>query len=301
MSLTELEYVKQQISLGRRLHFHDGVWWEQQGPFYCRPAFRFKKIVPGTARPGMLRRWMPYSHAVPERKMANRMLTYYAITRPALTQYDVGLLGSNKRKAVRRGISRCDIRILRAEELSRYKEDFREAVVSQAVRQQQDGFGLPPSYYAAHFEEWWQATVRLFTLPGRDVWGAFVSGKLIAYYDVLRVEEVANFEVMKVNTDYYTCYPVDGLYHTMICAYRDDPRCEMILNGGPSKASLDAFKELHQFKLTDIPIYTQGAGLYGLATKLMGAATAAKQRFAKRRASPEPAEAPEPTLPERND
>jgi len=301
VSLTELEYVKQQISLGRRLHLHDGVWWKRVAPLYHTPAYRFKKIAPGSARPAMSKGGLMYSHVVPESTTANRMLTCYAITRPWLSQYDVGILNAKRRNCVKRGLLRCGIRRLEAEETDRHKEDIREVVISQAARQQRDGFGTPPSYYATHFEEWWQAAVRLFTLPGRDLWGAFVAGKLVAYVFIEQVEEVANFVAVKANSEYKVSCPVDALYHTVICALRDDPRCAMIVSGGPSKAGLATFKEQYQFKLTEIPIYTRGAGLYGLATRLMGAATAAKQRFAKRRASPEPAEAPEPTLPESND
>jgi len=285
VSLTELEYVEQEKSLGRRLHFNDGVWWEQQGPLYCRPAYRFKKIVPGKAKPGTLRRWLPHSHVVPERAVANRTLTYYAITRPSLSQYAIETLGASKRKSVRRGISRCDVRIMEPGELDRHKDDVREIALMQATRQQRDGFGLPPKYYDDHFEDWWRDQTRTYRLPGRDLWGAFISGKLVGYLLVELVEEVADFTAGKCNTEYSACCPWDALYYKAICALRDDPRCEMLVNGGPCKASLAAFKEQHLFRLTDVPVFTQGLGLYRLATGVSRLGAMARQRV-RRRASP---------------
>jgi hypothetical protein len=293
MSLSESEYVEQEKSIACRVHLHDGVWWKRTAPFHFKPAYEFKRVVPGSARPAWLRGGLTYSHVVLESATANRTLTYYAITRPRLSQYNLGMLSAKRRNCVKRGNSRCESRLLETEEIDRYVEDIREIVVSQAAHQQSDGFGLPPEFYAVHFEDWWRKEGSLYKMPGRDLWGAFASGKLVAYCHILHVEEVANFVTVKANSAYKALCPVDALYHTVICALRDNPRCTMIVSGGPSKASLASFKEQYQFRLTDIPIYTRGARPHGLAIRLVDTATAARQRFAKWKAS-SPDVGPEP-------
>ncbi|HPR69775.1 MAG TPA: hypothetical protein PLJ99_10845, partial [Kiritimatiellia bacterium] len=135
--LTEAQYAEQQRRLGRRLHEHDGVWWEEIRRFYCKPAFVYKAFDRGSARPAPGRSWLGYSHPVPDAGQANRFLPVMTLTRDRLDGFGLPALPQKKRNQVRRALERCEVRPL-ADVVS-CLERLREINLSQVRRHDQGG------------------------------------------------------------------------------------------------------------------------------------------------------------------
>lgn len=284
--LTEAQYVEQQRALGRRLHEHDGVWWDEVYPRYCKPAFIYKVVPRGSARPARWRSWLGYGHLVARPEEANRTLPMMALDRAHLDGFGLPKLPSKKRNNVRRALEKCAVAPLT--DLETHLERLRQINVSQALRHEEGGGAqVPASRYVAEADSWRAQTRALFALAGREWWGAFVDGQLAAYLRTYQVDDVRVIEQAKVDADYYKFYPMDALYFTVLAAAAADPGCRLILNGRPMHPSLNHFKEQFLFAAVAFPYYSTHAGLMELGKRL-------KFRWADRRRRREAPPAPEP-------
>ncbi len=56
---------------GKRVVYHNGIWWERVRPFYSWPLNFLKAYPRGTVRPPFLSRAIGYAHVVPTEAEAN--------------------------------------------------------------------------------------------------------------------------------------------------------------------------------------------------------------------------------------
>ena len=268
--LTEAEFVEQQRSLGCRIHEHDGVFWEEVYPFYCKPAFIYKPFDRGEAKPARLRSLLGYSHQVRNPQQGNRSLSMMVLEREGFDGFCLQKLPSKKRNQVRRALEQCVIQPITDIEVN--LERIREINVSQAMRHEHGaGAETPVSRYTKEAEEWRAQMRREFAFEGREWWGAFVDGVLTAYLRTYQVEKIRVIQQAKADTASLKFHPMDALYFTVLSSAAADPTCQSIVNGDPKHASLNHFKEQFLFRAVEYPYYSSNAWLVETAKRLSSA------------------------------
>ena len=282
--LTEAQYVEQQRALGRRIHEHDGVFWEEIHPFYCKPAFVYKAFACGAARPARWRSLLGYSHQVLRPEQANRSLPVMVLPRERLEGFGLPALPQKKRNNVRRALEHCEVRMI--ENIESVLERLRAINLSQAVRHDQGaGSEVSAQRYTAEADAWRAQMRREAALAGREWWGAYVGGELAAYLRTFQVEDIRVIQQAKADTDYLKSYPMDAIYYNVLLAAAADPVCRLIVNGRPQHPSLNHYKEQFLFRADEFPYYSSHALLVELGKR----ALQLQKRF--RRTGRPPAEA----------
>jgi hypothetical protein len=250
-----------------KLHRFGEVWWEQQQPFYAKPAFEFQCFVPGAAKPDRKKGFLVYSHQVPGPEMGNRFIDWMILQGEDLRQFSLGCLRSEKRNQVRKGLKNCEVRII--PDIEPHLEQALRINATQAERHMATGwFTRSPAYFARHAQAWKAETRLYFSLPGWQWWGAFVQGQLVAYMRTLQVADVLFIMSMKNQTEFLKLCASDAIYFTALEAARRSGSVSRIVNGGPMRPSLDRFKEQFLFKRTSIPYFLAGEALLRLGTRL---------------------------------
>ena len=262
--LTEAQYVEQQRSLGRRIHEHDGVWWDAPYPFYSKPTFEFRAFAPGEAKPRWSRSFMGYSHQVPEPAMGNRFAEFMILEGAALRAFSMAGLRSEKRNQVRKGLKRCDV--LPIPDMRKHVEEARAINIAQAERHRAHGnLGSPASHYRDRTSAWESEFMRQASLPGWERWGAFVQGQLVAYMNAVQIESVLLILYMKTHTDFMALCPTDAIYFTVLDQAARNAACRRIVNGGVDREGLNRYKEQFLFKRVPVPYFTARQALYRVA------------------------------------
>ena len=256
--LSEAEFAREQEKLGLRIHQNGGVWWEQVNRMYCKPAFEFQVLRPGTARPHLRHALLGYSHQVPEASLGNRTVRFMILEGDDLRGFDIPRLSVKKRNQVRKGLDQCEVRPL--DEIESHLEQMRLINMSQAARQ--DRVDVPPEYYEQKAEAWRRQIRLYFSHAGYRWSGAFRDGTLIAYLSTLSVAGVTFVQVVKSHTDHLISCPVDALYYKALLGASRDPGCQMVVNGGPANRGLDHFKEQFLFRPRPFSYYTANEPVY---------------------------------------
>lgn len=268
--LSESIYAEQQREIGRKIHEHDGIFWEQPYPFYSRPVFFMSAFQVGAAKPHFLKRILGYSHQITDANKATDFKTFMELNREKLNDYSIQKLLPKKRSQVRQALKFCEIKLiveLNAEVLER----IRQINIQQALRQE-SGYGAetPSDRYIKEKEDWEKQVQREFALQGREWWGAYLEGVLIAYVKTYQVGSVRIIEQTKTDSQYLKYKPMDALYYTIIEKASKDLSCEKIINGTPLHPSLNLYKEQFLFEQVSYPYYTSNYKFNQLIRKLLG-------------------------------
>lgn len=257
--ITEEEFAREEVKLGKSVHFHQGRWWVRAAPFYCKPVHEFRPIRRGESRPRLWRSFLGYSHQVPDNEEAARWLRWNILHSDSLRAFSLQRIGGKKRNKVRQGLHQCEVRRLELGSIT--LEQMREINIQQARRFAEAGEAgtfLPAEYYERQQERWRADISRYFFHAGHEFLGAFVGGVLAAYVDLIRIEDTWMFGAVKSRTDMLEHRPVDALYFTILSNAAADATCARVVNGGPDGAreSLIRFKEEWGLKVVSIPYYS---------------------------------------------
>lgn len=252
--LTVIEYAEQQRSLGRRIHFHDGVYWEELYPFYCKPAFIYKPFDIG-ARPARFHSLLGYTHQVLLPLQGNRSIFLMELNRTRLDGFSLSQLPSRKRTYVRRALEQCMIKPIT--DIERFLERMLEINISQALRQEKGaGVETPVKRFTEAAGEWRRQMRQEFALKGREWWGAFTADDiLVAYIRTHQVDGIRDIYQTKSDTEYLKVHPMEALYFTILEKAASDPTCKRIVNSRPMHPSLNHFKEGFLFRAVEYPFY----------------------------------------------
>jgi hypothetical protein len=266
--IREEEYGRQALALGRHGHRHDGTWWTGPSPFYAKPLFEFRTLVPGTARPSPWRALLGYSHMVPEPRYGNWKKEYMILEGEALRTFGLDRLSGKKRNQVRKGLRSLEVHSL--DSVDPYLEEIRTIYISQATRHTEfyDRPDTPPSYYVDHEKEWRERERRSLASCGRRVWGAFSAERLVAFLVCSHIEDTRFIEKMKSHTDFLSACPSDALYFRVLDDAARDPECSRVVNPGLRGQGLNRYKEQFLFRLTAVPVYASRPRLLALAERL---------------------------------
>jgi hypothetical protein len=258
--LTADQFAEQQRALGRRIHEHAGVHWEEVYFGYCKPAFAFQAIAPGAARPARRRSVLGYSHRVEEPAQANRFARRCCWS--ATAWMDSGCRACRRKRgttcAARWSIARCGPSTISNGIWSASAPSTRPKPNGTKT-----GFGAetPARRYVAEAESWRAQMRREFALAGREWWGAFVGDVLAAYLRTYQVEDVRIIEQAKTDTDCLKHHPMDALYFEVLSRAAADPACRLIVNGRPQHSSLNHFMEQFLFRPAELPYYSSNAAM----------------------------------------
>ena len=266
--MTLAEYAEQQCFLGRRIHEHDGIYWEEVYPFYCKPAFFYKPINRDDARPSSLRSLCGYSHRVENPLQGNSVIPTMALDRSRLDDFSLQRLSSKKRNQVRRGMEKCIINQIT--DMEEYLDRMLEINISQAVRQEKGGVGVetPVTRFTVMADKWRLQMRREFTLRHREWWGAFYGDMLVAYMRIHQVDNILDIYQTKADSVYLGVYPMDALYFTILEKAASNPTCSLIVNSRPMHATLNHFKEAFLFRALELPFYFSNLKLFNLAKRM---------------------------------
>lgn len=268
-ALSEQEYVEQNPQYFRRLHVHDGIWWDQIYPGYARPAFKFRSMAPKTARPAWAKSWLGYSHCVPDTEMGNAVVRYMVLEGEDLRAFSLARLGTLKRNRVRKGCKHCEVK--EVPDLESCLEEAREVCASHSLRgaSTRHAHHVAPSFFTEQADTWRKQMRRDFACRGRSWFGAWHAGRLVGYIATLRVEDVLLIEKVKLHTEFLPQCPSDALYFYVLSEAARDETCRRIINSAPQRPGLDRFKELFFFKPTSLPLYVSNPVFYRLAMQAM--------------------------------
>ena len=258
-------YIEQERALGRVLHLGGGVWWRQMSPFHCKPAVRLQAVERGGARPSRLRSLAGYSHVVADPAQANSVLSVMERRQEPGVPFGLGDLSSSRRSKVRRGLKKNEVR--RIEDLEPLIEDVRQIVIST---RQRTGVGLPVSYYEQRREKWRGDMLRLFGMADRPWWGAFVGGRLVAYYQTAWLEDTLEICAAKSHSDHLANYPNDALLYVVMDEAFNRMGCRRVEYGDWTAQDdrLQYFKQSYGFERRDFPQYLHLNPLAGPVLRL---------------------------------
>lgn len=245
-------FIEQQIALGYSLHQNDGIWWQQQSPFYCKSALRYEKMLPGEARPLRLMSIAGYSHFTPDVESANSMYSVMMMEWERGQLFDMSALSSRRRSAVRRGQKKNEVRVIT--DLEPILEDVRQVVISTRLR---TGVGLPVAYYEEKYKKWRKDMLALFEMRDRFWWGAFIDGQLVAYYHTILVEDTLSIGAAKSHTEFLANCPNDTILYSVMCHAFNELGCRYIEYGdwAENDDKLFYFKQSYGFSKWDFPEY----------------------------------------------
>ena len=252
-------FAHEERRLGKKIHLHKGVWWEQSSPFYCKPINEFSSFVPKSSTPNLLKALFGYSHQVPDSSKATRFVSWNILDGENLINFSLDCLKPSKRRTIRKGLQQCMIKYLLPTENN--IEQMRQINISQAKKfegTRESGTFLSSEYYDLKATEWREQTRRLFTHLGNYFVGAYVGHTLVAYINLIQIEDTLKIGAVKSCSEYLQHRPVDALYFTVLSMAAKSRVFTRIVNGGPDgePESLTYFKgEFHIIPIS-FPYYT---------------------------------------------
>jgi hypothetical protein len=144
-------------------------------------------------------------------------------------------LSGNVRSKVRRGLKRCQVRVVSFAELSR----LGAAADADTMARQ----GRAPKLAGAAWGEYWEAAA---ATPGMEGWGAFVGDELAAFLVTVRFADgPVEFMLARSRSEHLNAYPNNALIYTcteeMLCR-RGVPKITFGLESLEPVGPLDEFK-----------------------------------------------------------
>ena len=267
--LTIDEFVDQNPHLFRRLHYHDGVWWDEVYPGLVQPALKYQELIPGARRPAFQHRILGYRHLLPAGQIGHYSTDYMVLEGDRLREFSLQHLPKGRRNIVRRGLKNCHIADI--DDLEPWLEQARLVCVSHAERgsDTRSTFHSRPSFFIDQAEVWRAQMRRDFAHQGRRWLGAWYQGQLVAYLVVLRVGDIAILDKHKSHTDYLQHFTADALYYTFLEWLAGDETCRRVYNSSPQRAGLDHFKQQFLFEPLKVPMYLSRPWLFHGANTVM--------------------------------
>ena len=258
--ISEETFALEEKKLGKQVHLHDGVWWIRTAPFYYKPINEFRPFPPNSATPHPFKSLGGYSHQISDSTQATRYVRWNILQGDALKTFSLDRISGKKRNKVRMGIRHCRVDFFKDSDV--LLEQMRSINISQASRFQLGGEKktyLLPEYYEQHADKWYSDITKYFNHKGHHFLGAFVDDILVAYIDLIQLEDTWIFGAVKSTDEYFKYRPVDSLYYTVLILASQCDKCKRVVNGGgfDERESLTHFKREFLLTPVDIPYYNQ--------------------------------------------
>lgn len=250
--MTECEYAAQLQSLGKKVHFHDGIWWQRVRRGYCRPIWRSRCFSSKTARPSLFEAFLGYSHGT---VLEDQNKSPYKVMQRELgrsEKFSIETFSSNRRSKIRRGLKRLDVKLVT--DIKPYLSRMME-VASDARKR--TGAGQPVEYYQTHGTTWQRTIHTMAGMKDNFFLVALKDDILVAYYHCLIIDKIMSITAAKSHSEYLRDYPNDALAFKSLEYAFNQWGCSSVLFGDYATAdtSLNLFKEGYGFQCVKIPQY----------------------------------------------
>lgn len=248
--MTGAKYAKQLTQIGKKTHFYKGVWWQEVKPFYYWPADLFQTFPSKQSRPSMLKALIGFEHIVYNKSEANSILSILSIEN--LQNYALEKLPKKKRNQIRRGLEKAKVERIMDKNII-IKQGH---LINQSALSRQGRFPNIAKCYTS-YTEWEKEINKNFSLIDREIWGAFIKDKLIAYIRTINIEKNIFITNAMSHSDYLSFYPNDALIYTYLTNKKETaPDIKRVLFGlYCSKKSINKFKMQLGFQKVDFPLY----------------------------------------------
>jgi hypothetical protein len=242
--LSPEELARQQADVEDTVHWNRGFWWRQARPFFWLPCFPYEEIDHSQGWPARIRSLAGYTHLAKAKSESNGL--YRAIVRENMPEYSISYLSREKRKKVRHGLSKLQLRVLTSSELL---EDGYEVYVSWHNRVQWGRNKCKRSVYMQWISKALMQPKRLFL-------GAYHADKLVAFMLPFACNGEVSPSYIASHSDSLPLHPNDFLYHALLTISRQTRGIRMAEFGVvSSKTSLNTFK-LAYGKVVEFPSFT---------------------------------------------
>lgn len=151
--------------------------------------------------------------------------------------YSLNNLSSNCRRNVRKGLNRCQIRLMSFDELYSHGMPLNLDTLSRQGRSDQ---------VFSNDHHWKRLCQAGKELEQIEVWGAFVQNELGSYIITSQLGPVVSVLFSHSRTDLLAAHPSPALYFTMIQSLLQRPGVEAVYNGAEwltTSMGLDRFKQ----------------------------------------------------------
>jgi hypothetical protein len=164
--------------------------------------------------------------------------------------FGIEALPSKRRSKVRRGFKKVQVALITESES--YLDDMLEIVKSARER---TSAGLPTRYYDKRSNQWRSWIRTSANYPGRFIFGALVSGRLVSYFFCTAVEKSLYIDAAKSHSDFLNLYANDALLFAVMDFAFNTLKVRKLVYGeyAPQDAHLNYFKESYGFSAESIP------------------------------------------------
>lgn len=202
---------------------------------------------PKSSFPSSYKALVGYEHMVPAGVNYNAILPVMSVG--DIKGYSLERLEKKKRNQIRRGLERIEVK--EVSNLNQIIKESYEINISALSRQNRVAKGYP-----SNFKKWQKEIQKTFNLPGREMWGAFLKNKLVAYLRSYFVEDTIFITNTMSHTDYLSFYPNDALLFSYILHCKEKRELRTITLGlWCEKQSLNKYKEQMGFRRIDFPLF----------------------------------------------
>ena len=174
--------------------------------------------------------------------------------------YDVGTLRRTVRYAIRKGLQECDVR--RVDPNWFAENGF--PVYRAAFRR----YGAAPLLTREGFAEEFR---RHAEYPGRETWGAFIQGQLVAWATCILIEDAVAIASSKSDPAYFKSKPNNAVQYALTRHYLQERRLRYVLSGARVLAhdtNIQEFNEKMGFRKVYCPLRLELSSLAAVAAAL---------------------------------
>jgi hypothetical protein len=174
--------------------------------------------------------------------------------------YDVSSLRRTVRYAVGKGLRECEVRRVEAQWFAEngfpvYEAGFRH-------------YGATPVLTEDQFAEEFR---RHALYPGRETWGAFINGELVAYATCIVIEDAVAIASSKSNPAYFKSKPNNAVQYTLTRHYLRERRLQYVMSGARVLAhdtNIQEFNEKMGYRKVYCPLRLELSSRAALAAAL---------------------------------
>ena len=258
--LSEEQFALQDAALGHSVHKSGGRWWKTAAPMYCKPVHEYRPIGPGEAKPSLFKALGGFTHQVSDPSHSTRILRMNILSGSGLESFDLQhIAGNGWRTSLRKALKSVEIRSIACDD--GLLERMRQINISHAQRFQDVGRSnsyRKPSYYQENSAEWFRQMRALLAHRGHNFIGAFSDDTLVAYLDLITIEDTWMIGAVKSDWEFANKRPVDVLYFHALSMASENGACRRVVNGGGDEPEgLRRFKEDFLFRSVDVHYFTR--------------------------------------------
>lgn len=237
------EYARRMLARKHPVHRHSGIWWLQVRRRFCWPLDPFVTLPPSGCSPA----WhcAVAGHHFLVEKPADGNSWFNPMLLDAVATYGLERMDSKRRNLVRKGLKSCVVRpLMQPDEMTR------DGWTVESEFFERTQWHTPPAR-----DQWPAHIARAFENPVIDhKLGAFVNDRMVGYLCWCGIGRTAHLTHIATSHEGLKACANDALLFEWVDMLRASGQYDRAAYAVRSfKASLDAFKDEHLFRLRSLP------------------------------------------------